>query len=157
MNIINPAVQAMPIKNMEVVQAQLRTVGMQMDIKQWDTAPLFAALVEGSETSVLWFGGGPDPDYIRAHLYSAGYGHVFSQVTGVQDPAVDKMILDAAAELDIEKRKQMYVGIVDWAMDQGIYVPLFYKENLVGMQPNVHGVSWNPYADFVLRDTWLGQ
>jgi len=127
-----------------------------MDIKQWDPAPLFAALVEGSEKSVLWFGGGPDPDYIRAHLYSQGYGHVFTQVTGVQDPAVDKMVLDAAAELDVTKRQQMYVQIVDWAMDQGIYVPLFYKENLLGMQPDVHGVKWNPYADLFLRDTWLG-
>jgi peptide/nickel transport system substrate-binding protein len=157
LDIINPAVQALPIKIAEPIQANYRAVGIQMDIKQWDPAPLFATMVQGDEKALLWFGGGPDPDYIRAHLYSQGYGHVFTQVTGVQDPAVDKMILDAAAELDVDKRQQMYVNIVDWAMDQAIYVPLFYKDNLVGMQPSVHGVKFNPYADLFLRDTWLGQ
>jgi peptide/nickel transport system substrate-binding protein len=158
MNIINPAVQAMPIKNMEVVQAQLRTIGMQMDIKQWDTAPLFAALVKGDQIQGVISGAGavgPEPDGMRARFNSADFGHNFAQMSGVQDKDIDAQLLAGAKETDPAKRQAIYEKLVRWVNEQALVVPMWYTENDMAAQPFVRDVKIHVNANLYLRDTWL--
>jgi peptide/nickel transport system substrate-binding protein len=158
MNIINPAVQAMPIKNMEVVQAQLRTIGMQMDIKQWDTAPLFAALVKGDQIQGVISGAGavgPEPDGMRARFNSADFGKNFAQMTGVQDKDIDAQLLAGAKESDQAKRQEIYAKLTRWVDEQALVIPMWYTENDIAAQPFVRDVQIHVNANFYLRDAWL--
>ena len=45
--------QALPIKMAELVQGQLREVGIFLEIKQTDTAALFAIMNEGSQQMIF--------------------------------------------------------------------------------------------------------
>jgi ABC-type transport system substrate-binding protein len=158
MNIINPAVQAMPIKNMEAVQAQLRTIGMQMDIKQWDTAPLFAALVKGDQIQGVISGAGavgPEPDGMRARFNSADFGKNFAQMSGVQDKEIDAQLLAGAKESDPAKRQVIYEKIVRWVNEQALVIPQWYTENDIAAAPFVRDVQIHVNANLYLRDVWL--
>jgi peptide/nickel transport system substrate-binding protein len=160
MNIINPAVQALPIKNMEAVQAQLRTIGMQMDIKQWDTAPLFAALVKGDQIQGVISGAGavgPEPDGMRARFNSKDFGHNFAQMSGVQDGDIDAQLLAGAKESDPAKRQPIYEKLVHWVDEQALVVPMWYTENDIAAQQFVHDVQIHVNANLYLRDVWLDQ
>jgi hypothetical protein len=94
-----------------VIQQNLRDVGIELDVRSYEFATLYADILKGNFQmySLQWVGGAlADPDILRRVFHSqqvppAGFnrGH-FS------DPDVDRLIEEASDATDYETRRQLY-------------------------------------------------
>lgn len=154
-NIVASGIQALPIKVSEIVQAQLREVGILFTPKQFDTAALFQTLLEGSEMMTYDGSRSPDPDILRALLHSSFIGKSVSQRVGYKDPHLDDLLEKGAAESDATKRAAIYREIQEIMLKQALVVPLWYGLNTYVGRANVRDVVVEPFATISVQDVWL--
>jgi ABC-type transport system substrate-binding protein len=68
---------------------------------------------------------------------------------------VDRLIEDAAAATDDERRRELYTRAQRLIAGDVPYISLWYKTNVAIFQPDIHGVRLSPIADFTfLKDVY---
>ncbi|TCO69346.1 ABC transporter substrate-binding protein [Marinisporobacter balticus] len=128
----------------EVIQANLLEVGIQANIEMFEWGTYIDKLMKGEHQSfVLGWSSNPDPDATLTPLYyseSIG-GMNFSRTN---DKKVDKFILSARGELDLDKRVATYNEFHQYIMDKAPIAPLFVKNNVVGANAGLKDVELSP-------------
>lgn len=141
------SVQAVKELGFKVEHIALDDLGAQRRLGEydWDLAP---------------FSSGPRADiflrYVR--LMSDGPNPVLWG--GIQDPALDKAILAAVAEVDDQKRRALYLDAWKIVTDRYYVVVIGHLSDLFGARPEVRGFdggfTWSPHrVDGGLAFTWL--
>ncbi|HAS91216.1 MAG TPA: ABC transporter substrate-binding protein [Sedimentibacter sp.] len=122
-----------------VMQAQLAEIGIEAEIQSLETATFNAGVAHGGTfpLAVDGWGGhtiGPD-NALRTYFHSKGS----SNRSNINDEYVDKLIDEAIAEKDYEKRKSLYAELQQYLIDNANWIPLAIEQINVGMNVNVQG------------------
>src|SRR5262245_12989236 len=134
-----------------ILQAQLREIGVTMEIRSNEFATFFSDVVQGNFQmySLRWVGGNINPDFISSVFHSkmippngANRGHY-------SNPRVDELIDISRREPDLEKRKAAYQEIQRIVAEDLPYISLFYMDNVAVYNKRVEGVHLSPAADYV--------
>jgi peptide/nickel transport system substrate-binding protein len=156
-NIVSSSIQALPIKMAELVQGQLREVGIFLEIKQTDTAALFALMNEGSQQMIFGRRAGSDPDVIRPLFHSSLFGKSPVARIRFKDDRLDQLLMDGSQELDRAKRQAIYKEISEIVYKNALVVPLWDHTDFVGAQASVKGLSMDPHGYVNLYDAWISK
>ena len=130
----------------EVIQAMAREAGFEVSIRASEFASALQGAVRGEfEVFLLGWSGRTDPD---------GNVFAFMHTTGGQNdgrysnPEVDRLLEQARAEGDVERRKQLYRQIMELALGRDrMRIYLWHRKNVMihstrlsGYQPNPDGM-----------------
>ena len=124
----------------EQLQAQMKQVGIEVEP---NLSPLnlhigIGQKGEGYNLIQLRYVTG-DPDVMRVIYYSKNIGIGFNWSL-YSDPALDKILEDAAATTDLNKRKELYAQSQKIVMDQALTMPLHVSHQLMVTRSEVYGV-----------------
>ena len=139
-----------------VIQQQLQAVGVDVEVRTYEFATLYADVLSGNFQmySLQWVGGAVvDPDILRRVFHSnqvppAGFnrGH-FS------DPRVDRVLDDASRATDEAERRRLFGEAQRLIAEQVPYVSLWCKTNAVVAQRDLSNIHVAPTVDFIfLKD-----
>jgi peptide/nickel transport system substrate-binding protein len=122
----------------EVLQNQLRKIGLEVNIHSVDEATLINEAIGGTFQANLWSqhaGGEPDAQYIWWH----GQPNP-TNFARIEDPEIDAALEQGRGEPDPAKRKAIYEGLSRRFAEKVWNVWLNYSEWGIALSPQVHGV-----------------
>ena len=132
-----------------VIQQDLKRVGIDLDVRSYEFATLYADVLKGNfQLFTLQWVGVSDPDMLRRVFHSKqmppnGFNRGY-----YENPEVDHLI-DAAmvAESDDERRK-LYGDAQRVVAEDAPYISLWYKTNIAVSGTHIEGVKLTPSAEF---------
>jgi peptide/nickel transport system substrate-binding protein len=139
-----------------VIQQNLRAVGVDVDVRSYEFATLYADVLSSNFQlyTLQWVGGAmADPDILRRVFHSdqvppAGFnrGHF-------RDPQVDALLDEASRATDEPTRRRLFGAVQRAIADQAPYISLWTKINNVIGQRSLDGMRVTPIADYTfLKD-----
>ena len=139
-----------------VVQQDLRRVGVELDVRSYEFATMFADVVSGNFqlSSLQWIGGAlADPDILRRIFHSAQEPPNGFNRGRYRNPAVDRLLDLASASLEEADRKRYYSEAQKLIADDAPYIPIWHRTHAVIGQPYLTGLHINPAGNYEsLRD-----
>jgi peptide/nickel transport system substrate-binding protein len=139
-----------------VIQQDLRRVGIDLDVRSYEFATVFADILKGNFQimSLQWVGGAViDPDILRRVFHStqvppAGFNRGY-----YRNPEVDRLLDLAGLALDEPERKKFYAAAQRLIAEDAVYIPIWNRVNVAVAQKELTGVRLTPSIDFsMLRD-----
>ena len=124
----------------EQIQAQMKEVGIEVEPKLLPLPIQIPTGQKGEDYNLIqlrYVTG--DPDVMRIIYYSKNIGIGFNWSL-FSDPSFDKIVEDAAATTDLNKRKELYAQTQKVVMDQALTLPLHVSHQLMVTRGEVHGV-----------------
>ncbi len=144
----------------ELVQAQLREIGMQVDITRLDPAGAATAWKSGEHNMTLGTGGIQGRSNPDAEILSTAY--TCSQVGSFNsshycDDSFDKQILAAVAIQDPAQRAAAYKELQKSILSQALAVPVVQYTKIWASSAKVQGVNlWDPGGVYIrLNGAWI--
>ncbi|WP_231861068.1 MULTISPECIES: ABC transporter substrate-binding protein [Frankia] len=140
---------------LELIQQQLRDVGVELTLRQFVTGQAFPAMQRGIG-DYAWGAGAfrTDPDILRAKIVLPG--PVIPPAPGSPADRLNAALARQAATVDDAQRRKVVGEAQQLAVDDGITVPVYEIPAVVGLAKNVRGFSFTASANLFLYDTWLG-
>lgn len=137
----------------EIVQQQLKEVGIQVDIRGYEWATLLSDLTSGNFQiySLQWVGVS-DPDIYFLALSSQSIPPAGRNRGRYVNPKVDALIEKNRRTIDKAERKKITSQIQKIVAHDLPYVSLWYPMNVVIMKSGLAG--FEPYPDGDLSDLW---
>lgn len=128
----------------QIVQAQLREIGMDVKIKSLARSPWYASNAKGDYNIVgmaLW---STDPDMLRTLYRTEGSVFTWSHY---KNPEFDKLVDDAVKVTnDDARRMQMYATAQETLMKDAVVLPIYDQMNLLATQGNVKRIAFDQNA-----------
>src|SRR6266850_2549890 len=139
-----------------VVQQQLREVGIDLDVRSYEFATMYADVLKGNFQlyQLQWVGGAMvDPDILRRVFYStqtppAGFnrGHY-------NNPEVDRLLDLAGAATSEAERKKYYGEVQKIVAEDAPYISLWNRTNVAVSRRTLTGLHLNAVSNFeALKD-----
>jgi peptide/nickel transport system substrate-binding protein len=140
----------------QVVQSQLSEVGISMEIQQLEFATLLEEAKAGNHQAEFMGYTYTDPDiaYLWFHSSNAGTGLNMSHVN---DPKLDELIMRGRSTMDIEERAAVYEELQQYLVDLSLWVPLWIDEYYVAYNRAIHEAKFHEDGYTVYFDAWLEQ
>jgi peptide/nickel transport system substrate-binding protein len=139
-----------------VIQQDLRQIGVDLDVRSYEFATLYADVLKGNFQmfTLQWVGGAvADPDILRRVFHSqqvppSGFNRGF-----YSNPAVDRALEIATLSTDEEERKRLFAEAQRLIAADAPYVSIWNKTNVAVTQPSISDLRLTPIGDFsVLKD-----
>jgi peptide/nickel transport system substrate-binding protein len=141
-----------------LIQAQLAEIGITVNIAKIDAGQAWTKLAEGSYQAEMnwWYNETRDPDNaLRWCVW--GVGDNRSYYTNYNNDQVNKLIDQAAGELDEAKRADLYAQVQKIAVEEVAQVVLYHPSWLNAYSAAVKGLTLNVGFQFATVDeTTLG-
>ncbi|MGG1660416.1 glutathione ABC transporter substrate-binding protein [Brevibacillus sp. NRS-1366] len=137
----------------EVIQSQLKGIGIDLQIVTMESGAYFDAVMAGKQDLFLggWGNATGDGDYNQFNLFhSSSQG--FSNRWFYSNPEVDKLIEQGRRETDIEQRKKIYAKAQEIEINDAVLIPYRNPEILAAVSKNVKGFWINPVSMYMLHD-----
>jgi peptide/nickel transport system substrate-binding protein len=134
-----------------VIQQNLRDVGIEVDVRSYEFATLYADILKGNFQmySLQWVGGAlADPDILRRVFHSQQVPPAGFNRGRFSDPEVDRLIDEASEATDYETRRQLYGKVQQLLADAAPYISLWHRTNFALSRPALQGISLSPQGDF---------
>ncbi len=132
-----------------VIQQDLQRVGIELDVRTYEFATLYADVLKGSfQMFTLQWVGVSDPDMLRRVFHSGQMPPVGFNRGFFANPEVDRLIDLATVSLDLQERLQLYSRVQEIVAEEAPYISLWYKTNVAVGQAALSGVKLLPSADF---------
>jgi peptide/nickel transport system substrate-binding protein len=141
----------------EIIQEQLREVGIGIDIRSHEWGTLFSDIKSGNFQmySLSWVGI-TDPDMLYYIFHSSNIPPKGANRGEYVNQRLDKLAGEGRATLNISRRKKVYSEIQKILAEDIPYVSLWYTTNVAVMNKSVHGFVVCPAGDFIsLKDVWM--
>lgn len=139
-----------------VIQQNLRDVGIQLDVRTYEFATLYADVIAGNFQlyTLQWTAGAlADPDILRRIFHSKQVPPAGFNRGRYSNPQVDALLERAADSLDAAERLSLYGDVQRIIANDVPYVSLWYKTNVAVAQAGLTGIRLSPIADFTfLKD-----
>lgn len=132
------------------LQQQLAAVGIDLDIRSYETATYIQDLNRGSFQiyALRWVGGNEQPDIFAYAFSSARIPPKGANRGRYGNPELDALLDDASRSTDQERRRQDYVkGQQILARDLPAF-NLWYKDSVVVHNRRISGISISPSGSF---------
>jgi peptide/nickel transport system substrate-binding protein len=134
-----------------VIQQNLKNVGINLDIRTYEFATMYADILKGSFQmyTLQWVGGAvADPDILRRVFHSQMAPPVGFNRGHFSDPEVDRLIDEATQATSMEERRARYGKVQQRIAELAPYISLWTKTNYAIARPGVQGVRLTPTVDF---------
>lgn len=131
------------------IQHDLRQAGIDVDVRSYEFATLYADVLAGSfQMYTLQWVGVSDPDMLRRVFHSkqmppSGFNRGF-----YERPEVDRLIDAATVALDEPTRQARYREAQRLIAEDAPYISLWTKTNVAAFQPDLEGIRLSPSATF---------
>lgn len=130
-------------RTMEWMGANLRTIGVDLTIRELDTGAIHRARQRGDHNLAHLTFIFLDPGFLRAlfHSENSGGGWNFYHQ---KDPQIDQLLERGETEPDVAKRKQIYEEAQKRMMDQGFVIPIVYQHQISAFKNTIGNVTMYP-------------
>jgi peptide/nickel transport system substrate-binding protein len=139
-----------------VIQQDLRQVGIDVDVRSYEFATLYADVLKGNFQmfTLQWVGGAvADPDILRRVFHSDQVPPTGFNRGYYSNPEVDRLLEAAARAGDEASRRRLYGEVQKQLAEDQPYVSIWTKTNVAVTQPGISGLRLLPRGDFtVLKD-----
>ena len=138
---------------LQLMQADLKRVGMQLEIRPMALAASEDLARKGENGLTFMDWRGTDPDILTLQFHSKNIGGW--NFGYLKDPVLDKLLDDARQEMNRAQRQKMYEEAQRYIMEQAAVIPLF---NQVQPDPGwayVKDLAFDANTYFMLYDDWL--
>jgi peptide/nickel transport system substrate-binding protein len=131
------------------IQRDLAQVGIALEIRSSELQTLSADVRRGNfQLYTLQWVGVTDPDMLRLVYHSGQQPPVGLNRVHYSNPDVDRLIEGASAATDDRHRGELYTRAQRLIAGDVPYISLWYRTNVAIFQPDIHGVSLSPIADY---------
>ncbi|MEW2502794.1 ABC transporter substrate-binding protein [Amycolatopsis sp. NPDC047767] len=135
---------------LELVQQQLKAVGVDVVLKQLPIAQLAQAQTAG-DFDLLWGNlTRADPDILRGQ-YSTQLANVYR----IPAPGIDELLTRQAATTDAAQRKAVVAQAQQEVVRNAYVIPVVELQTELGVAPKVHDLDFEASSRIQLHDTWL--
>jgi peptide/nickel transport system substrate-binding protein len=138
----------------QLVQAQLKELGIDMQIQQFEFGTLLDKAKKGEQQAHLmgYTYTNPDIVYIWFHSSNIGTGLDLSHF---KDARLDKMIDDARLAVDDTQRLKLYEDIQKLIVDNALWVPIWTNFIYTAYQPRGKGIKLDSEGRTILFDAYV--
>jgi peptide/nickel transport system substrate-binding protein len=132
-----------------VIQQDLKKVGIELDVRSYEFATLYADVLKGNfQLFTLQWVGVSDPDMLRRVFHSKqmppnGFNRGY-----YDNPEVDRLIDTAMAATTDADRRRWYGQAQRVLAEDAPYISLWYKTNVAVSRTQIEGVKLTPSAEF---------
>ncbi len=142
-----------------VLQQQLRSVGIALDIRSYEFATFYADVTKGAFQlySMRWVGGSnQDPDLFESVFDTSSFAPKRSNRGYYSNPEVDRLIAEGRRSVDEKQRAEVYTHIQDLLNNDLPYVHLWWADNVLVHTRRLENVQLTPAGNYdFLRDATL--
>ena len=134
-----------------VIQQNLRDVGIDLDVRTYEFATLYADVLSSNFQmfTLQWTGGAlADPDILRRVFHTKQAPPVGFNRGHYSNPSVDALLDEADTTEDATRRLDLYAQVQRIVAADVPYISLWHKTNVVVAQRDLSGVRLTPMADF---------
>jgi peptide/nickel transport system substrate-binding protein len=134
-----------------VVQQNLRAVGIDLEVRTYEFATLFADVLSGNFQMYFlqWAGGAvADPDILRRVFHSDQVPPAGFNRGRFSDPRVDALLDEATTSTDEARRRTLFNQAQRLIAEQAPYISLWCKTNVIVAQRDLAGIDPLPTLDF---------
>ena len=120
-------------KTIQVVQQQMKDLGVDMTIDQVDPGQAFKRLMEGDYTISILGISAPEADFLYGLFHSKGglnIGHI-------SDPDMDILLDKSRSTVDPAQRQLVLNDIQKMVIEKAYVVPLFVPQDFYALDSNV--------------------
>ncbi|MEU9347917.1 ABC transporter substrate-binding protein [Streptomyces sp. NPDC048278] len=136
---------------LELVQQQLKAVGIDVVLKQLPVTQ-FATTLQGGGFDVVWGNvTRADPDILRGS-FSSQLGNFYHLPASSLDTALNAQ----AATTDTAKRRQLVAQAQQLIVQNAYNVPVVELQTQLGVAKKVHDLEFDSGSRVQLHDTWIG-
>ena len=137
------------------LQSNLKPAGIQIDVQGLARAGYFDAVRAGKHHMQFWWESHGDPDVLRILLHSKNANGGTNR-NRYKDAEMDRLIDEAAAQTDNEKRKTLYSQIQNKVLDEAVMVFFADPLSIFAHQKTLGGVAvdWTGNYPF-FHTSWL--
>lgn len=138
----------------QVVQSQLRDIGIEMEIQQVEFATLLDQAKAGTHQAEFMGYTLVDPDiaYLWFHSSQAGTGLNFSHIS---DPTLDELIMRSRSAMDMTERATVLEELQRYISDLSLWVPLWIDEYNVAYNQSIQNAQFHDDGYTVYFDAWI--
>jgi peptide/nickel transport system substrate-binding protein len=133
-----------------LVQQNLREIGVELDVRTYEFATLYADVQAGNFQLFFlqWSGGSlADPDILRRVFHSNQVPPEGFNRGHYSNPEVDHLLDEASASSDERRRLELFQQVQRIVAQDLPYISLWYKTNFAVAQRTLTGVHVTPLAD----------
>jgi peptide/nickel transport system substrate-binding protein len=139
----------------EVMQSQLRRIGVNLRINVVDILTANEAQRKGQSHMSPVPAARTDPDILSVLLHSRNVGVGFN-FAFVKDPVLDRLLDEGAVEVDVARRRRIYVQIVRHVMERAYMLPVHTRDIASMMTIAVTDLRYDVTGAFPwMYDTWI--
>ena len=134
-----------------VIQQNLKAVGINLEIRTYEFATMFADILKGNFQmySLQWVGGAlADPDILRRVFHSQMTPPTGFNRGHYSDAETDRLIDEATQAITPEDRRARYGKVQQRVAELAPYISLWTKTNYAIARPDLRGVQLTPTVDF---------
>ena len=134
-----------------VIQQDLQRVGIDLDIRTYEFATMFADIVAGNFQimSLQWVGGAViDPDILRRVFHSSQVPPLGFNRGHYSNPEVDRWLDIATKAVTEEDRKRYYAEAQKIIAEDAPYIPIWNRTNVSISQRNLEGLKVGPTGNY---------
>ncbi|MHC0039505.1 glutathione ABC transporter substrate-binding protein [Pseudoneobacillus sp. C159] len=141
----------------EVVQSQLKGVGIEVEIKVMEWGAYLEATAKGEHDMFIlgWSNMTGDADYNQFFLFHTDAQGVVGNRSFYSNPRVDELIDLGRKESDPDKRQEYYNEAQAIEMEDAPMVFLRNDENIMAVATNVSGFWMSPAGIYMIDDVML--
>jgi peptide/nickel transport system substrate-binding protein len=144
-----------------VIQQQLRDVGIDLDVRSYEFATMYADVLKGNFQmfSLQWVGAAMvDPDILRRVFHSTQTPPAGFNRGRYTNPEVDRLLGLAGAASSESERKQYYGEAQKIVAEDAPYISIWNRTNVAVAQPTLTGLHLNAVGNFEsLKDVSKGR
>jgi peptide/nickel transport system substrate-binding protein/oligopeptide transport system substrate-binding protein len=132
----------------ELLQAQLKAVGITLELRRLDWAAHIKVVDEGAVTMFRqgWIADYPDPGNFLTVLFHSRNIGAAGNTSRYRSPELDRLLDQADAMPDGAARAKLYQTAEQRLLDDGAWVTLYHYASRGLIRPNVKGLERSPLS-----------
>jgi len=137
----------------QIVQAQLKIVGIKVNIQLMEGTALTDATTTGMHQLFILNYGSTDPSIMFYFFHSSRIKA--TNRAWFSTPELDKLLEQGQAELDPAKQKVIYTAVQETVVKAAPWVPITNPYAFTAVRKEVRGFQVHPQGTYLLHDAWL--
>lgn len=136
---------------LELIQQQLKAVGVEVVLKQLQITQFAPTLQSGDYDAVWGNVTRADPDILRSS-FSTRLANFYR----LPASSLDSALSEQAATVEAAKRRQLVTQAQRLIVQNARYVPVVELQTQLGVAKKVHDLNFDASSRIQLHDTWIG-
>ena len=146
-------------KTQEIIKQSLQQIGVEVELKTIDPSVFFSGDPANEDALAHFYAdwqmfsrkaSDPDPtmymqDYVCQEIPQKANNWVGDNAGRYCNPEYDKLWRRSLTELDEEKRKQMFIQMNDFIVNETVVIALVHRANVIAISNDLKGINLTPW------------